>query len=111
MLIDDQQQSALFLISNPDIVPVLVQHRIDLTLKDKCGWTALRSWQEHLQECGEDPDAQREAQAMVAALQLAEHNSGWQPVPGNKRRASGPRSRSPPRSRSLLAHGRAAGEA
>ena len=107
--IDSEQESALFRVSNPDIVPLFVTHKIDLTLKNDCGWTALRSWQEHLQDCEPDPEAQREAQTMISALEFEEQNAGWSLVQPNAKKRS--RSRSSPRSDSPLAQGRAAGEA
>ena len=109
--VDDELESALFSITNVDLIPLFVDHKIDLMLKNQNGWTALQYWQDCLRDC-EDPEAPV-AQAMVSALQQAEQNVGWNNVTtkGKKRAHSRSRSRSPPRSRSPLAHGRAAEEA
>ena len=111
--VDDVQESAIFRITNPDIVPLLLEHKIDLNLKNQNGLTALRAWQECLQDSAQDSAYHHEAQAMVSALQLAEQNIGWNNVTTKRMKRAHSRlcSRSPPRSRSPLAHGRAAEEA
>ena len=100
--LNSERESALFTITQPDIVPFLVHHQANLQLRDAKGRTALQSWRERLDEDHGDAALAREAQAMIDALQGAEQDSGWS-VQSRKR------SRSRHRSVSLMAHGRAGG--